>query len=188
MPKHSFRRAASRARNRPAQDLFGPHATAWIVLAVSVGLAAWYTTPLSDVVLDLLLASVVPVQADVDLEQEAVRQGSSVASSRYYDAHWTPILRRVGRSLAQTLEDTCHQRNYLDPYEDESDHSNQDNDDLLCRVQHACMWKWNVVDAPTVVNAYCLPAGTIGVTSGLLQTLQPTEAQLAALLGHEMGQ
>lgn len=49
-------------------------------------------------------------------------------------------------------------------------------------------WEWNfgVVDAP-FINAFALPGGIIRVTSTLLKELDLTNAELAALLGHEMG-
>ncbi len=38
----------------------------------------------------------------------------------------------------------------------------------------------------TYVNAYAFPGGTIGFTRGILLSLQ-SEAELAALVGHELG-
>src|SRR5690606_26348731 len=46
-------------------------------------------------------------------------------------------------------------------------------------------WQFRVVDDPTP-NAFALPGGYIFVTRGLA-TLLTTEAQLAAVLGHEIG-
>lgn len=46
-------------------------------------------------------------------------------------------------------------------------------------------WTFRVVDDPAV-NAFALPGGFIYVTRGLLGTLN-TEAELAAVLGHEIG-
>lgn len=51
----------------------------------------------------------------------------------------------------------------------------------------ATRWKWeiNVIDSPQV-NAWCMPGGKIAVYSGLIQKLQPTDAELAAVMGHEI--
>lgn len=51
----------------------------------------------------------------------------------------------------------------------------------------ASAWAWevNVFDAP-VVNAFCAAGGKIGVNSGLLAKIEPTDDELAAVLGHEM--
>jgi predicted Zn-dependent protease len=51
----------------------------------------------------------------------------------------------------------------------------------------AAQWKWeiNLITSPQV-NAWCMPGGKIAVYTGLLDKLQPTDDELAAVLGHEM--
>jgi predicted Zn-dependent protease len=48
-------------------------------------------------------------------------------------------------------------------------------------------WKWqvNVQDTPEL-NAYCMPGGKIMVYSGLASKLQLSDAELSAVIGHEM--
>src|SRR4029077_9353680 len=46
-------------------------------------------------------------------------------------------------------------------------------------------WRFTVLDDP-VVNAFAMPGGYIYVTRGLLAHMQ-SEAQLAGVLGHEIG-
>ena len=46
-------------------------------------------------------------------------------------------------------------------------------------------WEFHVVDDPTP-NAFALPGGFIYVTRGMV-TLMTSEAQLASVLGHEIG-
>src|SRR5690606_12770631 len=46
-------------------------------------------------------------------------------------------------------------------------------------------WSFDVVDDPTP-NAFALPGGPIFVTRGIL-TLMDSEAELASVLGHEIG-
>ncbi len=49
-------------------------------------------------------------------------------------------------------------------------------------------WPWEVhVITLDEVNAWCMPHGKIAVYTGLLQKIQPTDDELAAVLGHEMG-
>ena len=51
----------------------------------------------------------------------------------------------------------------------------------------AANWKWevNVIDSKEV-NAWCMPGGKIAVYTGLLDTIKPTDDELAAVLGHEI--
>lgn len=47
-------------------------------------------------------------------------------------------------------------------------------------------FEFHVLDAPETINAFALPGGQIFITSGLLARLD-SEAQLAGVLGHEVG-
>ena len=53
--------------------------------------------------------------------------------------------------------------------------------------QDARNWKWesNVLSLPEA-NAWVMPGGKIAVYSGLIEKLQLTDAELAAVIGHEM--
>ena len=53
--------------------------------------------------------------------------------------------------------------------------------------QDAAAWKWEVnVISSDEVNAWCMPGGKISVYTGLLQKVQPTDDELAAVIGHEI--
>lgn len=51
----------------------------------------------------------------------------------------------------------------------------------------AANWAWevNVFSSPEV-NAWCMPGGKIAVYTGLLDKIQPTDDELAEIIGHEM--
>jgi predicted Zn-dependent protease len=54
--------------------------------------------------------------------------------------------------------------------------------------QDALQWPWEFhVLSTDEVNAWCMPHGKIAVYTGLISKLQATDAELAAVLGHEMG-
>jgi predicted Zn-dependent protease len=55
-----------------------------------------------------------------------------------------------------------------------------------CSQRPEVQYSVRVLDAPEVINAISIPGGHIYVTSGLLDFVQ-TEAELAAVLGHEIG-
>ncbi|HNQ04919.1 MAG TPA: M48 family metallopeptidase [Thiobacillaceae bacterium] len=53
----------------------------------------------------------------------------------------------------------------------------------------AAKWEWQVavIDAPDTLNAYCLPGGRMAIYSGLVRQLKATDAEIAQVMGHEIG-
>jgi predicted Zn-dependent protease len=53
--------------------------------------------------------------------------------------------------------------------------------------EDASRWQWEInVFQSDQVNAFCMAGGKIGIYSGLINKLQLTDAELAAVMGHEM--
>jgi predicted Zn-dependent protease len=51
----------------------------------------------------------------------------------------------------------------------------------------ARQWNWEVaVLSSDEVNAWCMPGGKMAVYTGLIDQIKPTDAELAAVIGHEM--
>jgi len=51
----------------------------------------------------------------------------------------------------------------------------------------AAQWPWEIhVLNDDSINAWCMPGGKMAIHSGLIEKLEPTDAELAAVLGHEI--
>lgn len=164
---------------------------AWVLGGSLVGLAVWYLTPVSDLILSGLLATV-PVHADLELGRKAYYQslegrGGSISRQTYFDPYWTPRIQQIGFELVAAADDP----DFASPS------SSSGWADALAAVLSGGAtprppsardydWDFGVVDDPSV-NAFALPGGIIRVTKALLETLNLSSGELAALLGHEMG-
>jgi len=49
-------------------------------------------------------------------------------------------------------------------------------------------WEWNVkvIDSPEIVNAWCMAGGKMAIYTGLLKIVNPTDDELAQVMGHEI--
>jgi Zn-dependent protease with chaperone function len=165
-----------------------------------ISIAVCYLTPISEIIVQEFLLPQVPVQADIDmgrlalaeLKQHTERnsQGSTRRHRTYnnngpygpqppkahdvYDPIWSPLIESVGWALVDVAEQYYQNLPSLPAGELINDYA----------------WDFGIIvfdDDPTIINAFCLPGGIIRISKNLLNTLQLTEGELAALLGHEMG-
>lgn len=132
-----------------------------MVLIGVASIGVWYLTPVSDWVVDAVIEQI-PIDADIELQREALL---SFPYQSIYSPTWFSKIHQIGKELVITLK-TLPESSVYD--------------------FHKYQWDFGVVHAD-FVNAFCLPGGAIRVTDVLLQTLQPTTGELAALLGHEIG-
>jgi predicted Zn-dependent protease len=49
-------------------------------------------------------------------------------------------------------------------------------------------WEWSVevIDDPEMVNAWCMAGGRMAIYTGLINKIQPTDDELAQVMGHEI--
>jgi Zn-dependent protease with chaperone function len=116
----------------------------------------------------------IPVSADIELGQQAVAE---FPYPTVYQARWTPLVRQVGNELVRTRQRQQSSSSSSSSRQQQQHDRNQD---------FSYQWDFGVVHT-TLVNAFALPGGVVRVTDALLELLQPTTGELAALLGHEMG-
>jgi len=50
-------------------------------------------------------------------------------------------------------------------------------------------WQWSVavIDDPETVNAWCMAGGRMAIYTGLINQIQPTDDEIAQVMGHEIG-
>lgn len=140
-------------------------AGAVLALAALAGCTSMSTTQSGAIGVDRkqYMSSLVPSQ---ELEQEASQQYTDILKQ----AQSQGLLDRDAQQLARVR--TISQR-------------------LIAQAPvfrpDAANWKWEVhVLSSKEVNAWCMPGGKIAVYTGLISKINPTDAELAAVLGHEI--
>uniref|UniRef100_UPI00333E8759 M48 family metallopeptidase n=1 Tax=Castellaniella defragrans TaxID=75697 RepID=UPI00333E8759 len=100
-------------------------------------------------------------------------------------------LEREAASQYQTLLDQARAQKALDRDAGQTRRVQAITQRLIQQVgtfrQDAKSWHWEThVLTSSEVNAWCMPGGKIAVYTGLLTQIKPTDAELAAVLGHEI--
>lgn len=96
----------------------------------------------------------------------------------------------AAQSYVQTLKEAEHQKK-LNPNPQQTERVRAIAHRLIPQTgvfrPDALNWKWEVnVQDSQEVNAYCMPGGKIMVYTGLLEKLNPSDDELAAVMGHEI--
>ena len=179
-----------------------------LVLILSL-LLIWFLTPLADVITTIILFTV-PVSTDVQLGLESwhsmiqnnpqkyqIIQDQWGVESIGFDLVDSVIGNKYNMdqfcdSIAKTLLSSNHHHKKND--DDNNNPSSLINSalDVLLDTKQHCKeqaskynWSFQVIQSSDI-NAFALPGGLIRVTDSLLQTLNLSRGEIAALLGHEM--
>jgi predicted Zn-dependent protease len=138
----------------------------WLFGAL-IASAVFYLTPVSEIITREILLPLVPLNSDFELGRQALLELPSKDISR---SSWSPLLNSVSHELIDTLKRSS---------------GNGQKSEI---PSSSSSYKWNVgIVRSDAINAFALPGGVIRVTDTLLEALQPTRGELAALIGHEMG-
>jgi predicted Zn-dependent protease len=94
------------------------------------------------------------------------------------------------RSYMQTLQ-TAQKKNTLNNNQAVVERVRRISNRLIAQTPvfraDAASWKWEVnVETNDQVNAYCMPGGKIMVFTGLIDKLNASDDELAAVIGHEI--
>ena len=109
---------------------------------------------------EILTNEVLLPMVPLESDYEMGRQAlHELSYKEVYRSPWNPVLKSVSQDLIRTLGTGAHS-NYV--------------------------WDIAIVRSDDI-NAFALPGGVIRVTDKLLDVIQPTRGELAALVGHEMG-
>ena len=128
-----------------------------LLIIFSLLVLIWFLTPASDYVSSIVLLTV-PLDADVQLGYESLKH----VEQKYpiVKDYWD--VERIGWDVLR--------------------HSKKD---WYSQVQ-GYNWSFKVVHA-NFANAFALPGGPIRITDSLLKQLNLSEGEIAALIGHEIG-
>jgi Zn-dependent protease with chaperone function len=173
-------------------------------------LTIWYLTPISDIIASIVLTTV-PIDTDVQLGLQSWETMKQTQPLKYkpsvnYD-YWS--VESIGYDLVDSVILNTHNVDQLcDSIASgitgavgTTTGTNSAGNTLSaitstlhsflhtkqqCK-QQAKQYKWSFqVIKSNDINAFALPGGIIKVTESLLQTLQLSQGEIAALLGHEM--
>jgi predicted Zn-dependent protease len=100
------------------------------------------------------------------------------------------VVNMSSQSYTQTLQ-AASKNNTLNTDQAQLDRVRSISNKLIAQVASfradATQWQWEVnIEKSEQINAYCMPGGKIMVLTGLIDQLQATDDELAAVIGHEI--
>ena len=115
---------------------------------------------------------------------------SGVNRSQFMLLPASQVTSMSAQAYTQTIAE-AKKKNTLNVNQAEVDRVRTISNHLIAQVgvfrPDAVNWKWEVnVEKNDQLNAYCMPGGKIMVYSGMMEKLQATDDELAAVIGHEM--
>jgi predicted Zn-dependent protease len=122
---------------------------------------------------------------------QTTRSGSvGVERKQYMLLSEKQVERMAAQSYLQTLKE-AEAKNKLNPDPRQTERVRTIANRLIAQTPvfrpDAVNWKWEVnVQQNKELNAYCMPGGKIMVYTGLIEKLNATDDELAAVMGHEI--
>ena len=141
-----------------------------LAVLVAIGLWVWLSASNADTFLNPLTAQRESVALDRDTQIQLGQDIQSELEKMYGSSDAEPAIFNVGGRLLQALQQL-----------EQTLSSNRGQDANLSSFPY----QFRVLNTTEVINALALPGGSVFITKGLLAQLK-TEAQLAAVLGHEL--
>ncbi len=101
------------------------------------------------------------------------------------------MVANMARDSYRTVLKEANKQNKLNINASQVSRVKKISNQLIAKVPYfkteASQWSWEInVEESEDVNAYCMPYGKIMVYSGLIQKLNLTDDELAAVIGHEI--
>lgn len=130
-----------------------------------------------------LLASCAPIQTTKSGAVGVQRKQYAFLSAKQVDG-------MAAQSYVSTLKD-AEKKKVLNPNAQQTERVRTIANRLIAQTgtfrPDALNWKWEVnVQESKDINAYCMPGGKIMVYTGLIEKLNATDDELAAVMGHEI--
>lgn len=145
------------------------------------------STPMNKFLICMLLSSMLASCAQIHTTQPGA---VGVQRKQYAFLSEKQVEGMAAQSYVSTLKD-AEKKNALNPDPQQTERVRTIAHRLIEQTPvfrpDALNWKWEVnVQESKEINAYCMPGGKIMVYTGLIKSLDVSDDELAAVMGHEM--